>query len=574
MPKQVPRRFLCVLQFYEGDRDAAESLASLIADLERTRNHDVDILLMRRADCRELSANIQAKLAAKFDRVLLHQCRRVGPTSYPYAPNEMWYDLVMLMAQTPPYRDFYYAFLNLETDVVPTRPGWLGELIAAWKVAFNEGKAALGHIETNPHHHLNGMAIYAADIYKRAGGNSLAGGSPQICYDIRKATIILPMAKDTPLIFFQYRTPTITPDALFAPRKEGILPALWHGVKDGSARAAVRARHISFTDKAPVALFVHEPKQVLEASNIGDTTSFAPESEIETLTQHISGGVFPSNMGDVIKPLGVAASIQAEEARVGTGVTVAPVVSSGSLGKIDVPEGVRLFGATGPAPEKRQNVYTYFSVRGRQSDESKAVIEAWRKGWTTRGWNPVVLTLRDAAKHPRFDEMADAVEKLPCVGDRHARAQSFYRWLALDGAGGGLMVESDVLPRDFTPDKISPDGGSVVLRAEQSGDVVGIWLSKPQSVEWLECLIRYDAQPTDLLSGKPHVDDRSIAKSAQMFALSWGRNPSIVQFDANAIGNERKSVAMERFLGEAAPEPTVQPAKRHTMADEPAQAFL
>ena len=95
----------------------------------------------------------------------------------------------------------------------------------------------------------NGVAVYATDIYRKVPGDKLGGCNAQAAFDIEKAPFIMPMAEATPLIYFEYRKATITPAELYAPRQLGVIPALWHGVKDGSAREAVRARHINFTDK-------------------------------------------------------------------------------------------------------------------------------------------------------------------------------------------------------------------------------------------------------------------------------------------------------------------------------------
>ena len=60
------RKLLIVLQYYEADREAAEDLGILIADLERTRSRQADIMLMRRADSGEIASGVQQKLAQKM----------------------------------------------------------------------------------------------------------------------------------------------------------------------------------------------------------------------------------------------------------------------------------------------------------------------------------------------------------------------------------------------------------------------------------------------------------------------------------------------------------------------------
>lgn len=442
------RKFLICLQFYEGDREVAEDLASLICDLERTRNHQADILLVRRADAKEFGSTARAKLESKFDKVMTHTCRRTGARGYPYGPNELFYDLVTLLPQTPPYRDDYYAFINLEPDAVPTRPGWITELITEWKAASAEGFGAVGHIHDNPTRHLNGMAVYAIDIWRRVGSNILAGGSPQVCYDIRHARNLLPHAKHSPLIFFHYRHSTTTPDEVFSPRGDGsIEPAIFHGVKDCTARDAVRARHITMT----------EVRQV-----------------------------------------------------------------------------------------KRPNVYTYYhQIVGRLGDDAEvqAILDYWRQGWTSRGWNPIILSFKDAQKHPRFAEFEAAVAKFPNASSDKARTvHQFFRWLALDTAGGGLLTDYDVLPDTFTPaNKDNPV--PCVFQSDNSKVFAGEF-PEGKSSWWVDEIIKYDPQPSDKLGETPHVTDHFIATHAALpFQMGM-----MAHFNADLIGTGRKSVAMERFL--------------------------
>ncbi len=446
----VLKKFLVVVQHYDGDVQMAEELVSLISDLERTRNHDADILLVRRSDSREISTTFRLKLEAKFDKVMLHACRRVGARGYPYAPNEMFYDLVTLVAQYAPYKDEYYAFINLEPDAVPTRPGWIGELIAEWRQANQEGKAAIGYIHNNPVTHMNGLAVYAIDMWKRVGSNILAGGGPQVCYDIRHAKSILPLAKSTPLINFHYRHSTTTPEEVFA-EKNGIAPAIFHGVKDRSALTAVRDRHIGMKST-------------------------------------------PLN-----------------------------------------------------AP-KRPNVYTYFQKLTGTSIEDQAILDTWRQGWSTRGWNPVILSERDAIKHLKFAEYGIKIEKLPVAGDKNRIANKFFRWLALDQVGGGLMVDYDALPGEFTPERISLDGGPLLLRSDPADHLFGIWMNRQQSSDWIKEIMAYDAQPDDLIGDKPNVSDDTIARRSMLFEFACMDNPPVKHFGAKAVGNERKSVAMQQFL--------------------------
>lgn len=259
------QKLLIVLQYFDGDKEAMEDLALLIADLERVRNNQADILIFRRHDAGEFSIGVIEKLRDKFNKVHYERSRRRDAKGYPFGPNQMWSDLVTMMGQMRQWHQNYYAFLPLESDCVPTRPGWIGELVEEFRIAKAKNFAAVGHIHSNPIEHLNGVAIYDSHLWDIVPGNKLNGSDPQVAYDIYHRANLLPIAYNTPLIMMEYQRPTITADELFKPWKNGFEPAMFHGVKDGSARAAVRAKHITFSkerDSSNLTVFTYEHQRV------------------------------------------------------------------------------------------------------------------------------------------------------------------------------------------------------------------------------------------------------------------------------------------------------------------------
>ena len=269
VPASVPSRalhgnhqkLLIVIQYYDGDKQAAEELAELIADLERIRNNLADVMVFRRYDAGEFSQSVLAKLRDKFDKVYYERSKRKDAKGYPFGPNQMWSDLVTMIGQSPVWHSKYYAFLPLESDCVPMRPGWIVELVEEFRIAKSKNFAAVGHIHDNPIRHLNGVAIYDAHLWKLVPGNKLNGSDPQVAYDIYHRNSILPLAFDTPLVMMEYQRPTITAKDLFKPWKNGYEPAMFHGVKDASARVAVRAKHITFSaekDSSNQTVFTYE----------------------------------------------------------------------------------------------------------------------------------------------------------------------------------------------------------------------------------------------------------------------------------------------------------------------------
>ena len=469
---QKAKKFLICLLYHNGDVDMAEQVASLITDIERVRVRDVDFLLVKRHDAREISTSVRAKLDSKFDQVRTHICRQRDGRGWPFGCNSMAYDLFALLGGDPAFRSDYYAFVLLEPDCVPTRPGWIGELIHEWKHADAEGFGAIGFIHNKPKRHLNGVAVYASDFARRVGGEKMRGGSAQIPWDVRHAESVLPLAKPSALIDFKWRRDTITPEELFATGA-----ALYHGVKDRSALIAVRDRHINM--KLPAL-------------------------------------VVPSALHDVL-----AAAIHPDK--------FAPPVE------------------TPPPPvetAKSTNVYTYFHKLTGTTIENQTILDLWRKGWATRGWNPIILTFADAVKNPKFPDFEEALAKLPCATDRKRWVHQFYRWLALDSKGGGLMVDYDVLPGDFTPTSIA-ENGVRVFRDHEASEMFGAYQNKGAIETWIKHILIYDAQPSDLLEDKPHVDDDDIMRAMHK---PEAVPSNLTHFTGVVRGTDRKSVAMERFL--------------------------
>ena len=480
------KKFLLVLQYYNGDIEQVEEQASLICDLEKVRNREVDVMLFRRADAREIGKHVTDKLKSKFGEVMSVKCRRVDAKGWPYGPNQMWSDLIMLMASAPALRDGYYAFLPLEADVVPTRPGWIGELIAEWKQAMARGKAIIGYVHDNPVPHVNGVAVYAADVYKRGGSITLAGGSPQIPYDVRHAKTLLPMTQPTPLIHFKWQMPTVTAAEVFAERN-GVQPALFHGVKDGSARAAVKARHVTFT----------------EARDVPDSV-YAESSQIDGVTFITQTSPKDSSSGEFGQPL------------------LQP-------------------------PAKRPNVYTYVCRQGKPSNEDARILEFWRKGWTAAGFNPIVLKLTHAASHPKFDDVQNAIERLPRVGNARDVVNGFNRWLALDMQEGGLMVDVTTLPDGLTPADVSEVSQAYLDEAADEGKgFLGAFLSKGDAEQVVQAILAVDfnaADPRHYFNGKPHVSDAVVVGSR----IPYGPT-KLRPLAATGTGGPQVSVAMEQFL--------------------------
>jgi hypothetical protein len=75
-----------------------------------------------------------------------------------------------------------------------------------------------------------------------------------------------------------------------------------------------------------------------------------------------------------------------------------------------------------------KTMHTFFQPKQKldaQSDHHAASLEAWSCAWGAAGWAVRVLTLRDAMKHPRFDEFEARINKLP-LGERAEHTRMSY----------------------------------------------------------------------------------------------------------------------------------------------------
>eukprot|EP00545_Synedropsis_sp_CCMP1620_P002524 CAMPEP_0119004314 /NCGR_PEP_ID=MMETSP1176-20130426/1074_1 /TAXON_ID=265551 /ORGANISM="Synedropsis recta cf, Strain CCMP1620" /LENGTH=428 /DNA_ID=CAMNT_0006956005 /DNA_START=9 /DNA_END=1295 /DNA_ORIENTATION=+ len=89
---------------------------------------------------------------------------------------------------------------------------------------------------------------------------------------------------------------------------------------------------------------------------------------------------------------------------------------------------------------------------GMTDEADDHMLALWKQAWEAIGWQPRVLTLQDAQRHPRFDEFYEKLQTVPLWGNRRQGVNREYnqwcyiRWLAMAAVGGGWMSDYDVLP--------------------------------------------------------------------------------------------------------------------------------
>lgn len=154
------KKFLLLLQYWEGDRKKAGETIKLIADLEEKHNGEVDVMLSRRFDCEE-DPEIVKYVSKKFD-TYTHKSRR-REKGWPAGCNALWFDSVTRVYElcTAKQMPIYSGILTFEADCSPLRPGWLELLWVDWeraKVKF------MGNIVPAPAPHMNGNLVMSGNL--------------------------------------------------------------------------------------------------------------------------------------------------------------------------------------------------------------------------------------------------------------------------------------------------------------------------------------------------------------------------------------------------------------------------
>lgn len=92
-------------------------------------------------------------------------------------------------------------------------------------------------------------------------------------------------------------------------------------------------------------------------------------------------------------------------------------------------------------------VYTYHEpVQG--LPPAGRLLELWKKNWTEFGFEPVILSEKDAREHPGFSYFVERISRYPTSNPPAYERACFVRHLALANVGGGLLVDYDVICRE------------------------------------------------------------------------------------------------------------------------------
>lgn len=230
------------LQYWNGDREQALTLAKRLADIEDKPRTDVAIEIVLRFDATEPLPSTLAYIAQKF-KVSVYRCKRRGE-GHPAGCNDMVHDYVgrcwERWLRDPKYRDAVDGVYLYEGDNVPLRKDWLDALVAEWKTAREQGKYLLGcwHPDGSPVGHINGNLIFRPDIFGLVSG--LEGCPSQVAWDLFHAEKFAPHWYKSSLMVNLYRA-TEVPKSWIFDKKGKAKFANCHGVKDQSVYDMAKA---------------------------------------------------------------------------------------------------------------------------------------------------------------------------------------------------------------------------------------------------------------------------------------------------------------------------------------------
>jgi len=108
---------------------------------------------------------------------------------------------------------------------------------------------------------------------------------------------------------------------------------------------------------------------------------------------------------------------------------------------------------------ERPSVYTFFEDMDPKNQDANreelrridtALLDEWKNAWHNAGFEPRILTLNDAKRHPLYDEFMSKLGHVKMIGEGTPQGRfnefCFLRWLAMASVGGGLLSDYDVYP--------------------------------------------------------------------------------------------------------------------------------
>lgn len=149
------------------------------------------------------------------------------------------------------------------------------------------------------------------------------------------------------------------------------------------------------------------------------------------------------------------------------------------------------------SPEQRFTAMT--------DEDDRALLQFWKQAWEMAGWEPRVLTLQDAKRHPLYESFQYDLETFHM--DEFGKL-SLLRWLAMAASGGGWLVDYDAFPlRDFRLESMLNNNGELTIY-----EAVAPILVSGSADAWLDTakFLLEDAKRTSSSSSSSHPNQGKL----------------------------------------------------------------
>jgi hypothetical protein len=231
---------LC-LQCSPFDMDATAELTQLICWCEPKRREGTEFFLVYRKDCPNWLPKEFQKLAGKhFDRCVAREARNFDegwPAGCNMLAASAFIEMTLLRREGLCQNS---GFLLFEPDCIPMARDWIDQLSVEWDRVCALGKEAFGHWhDLGPDGlHMNGNAVFRTTFFDEHPTWIVGAGTQGWDYFFRDR--FLTMSVDSNLIFQHWNRHGMTYEELVTIQKNGVRPALFHGIKTRDGREAAR----------------------------------------------------------------------------------------------------------------------------------------------------------------------------------------------------------------------------------------------------------------------------------------------------------------------------------------------
>lgn len=222
---------IIALQMCPIDAMEAVELVRLIAANETTRREDFEFAIVARKDTDPALVAEALSLARRRFTVVHEIWGKRNEVGWPDGCNALWQEGMMRCSILAKERKSKAdCVLTMEADCVPLRRDWLNVIKEVWRSRF-PGTEFIGHIhqaDDDVHRHLNGNALIDISALRKHPELNGAGDGG---WDFVHRKLILKTTQDSDFFFQIYKMANPTRKNLEFIRKNGKVPALFHGTK-------------------------------------------------------------------------------------------------------------------------------------------------------------------------------------------------------------------------------------------------------------------------------------------------------------------------------------------------------